>query len=73
VLDDIFKLSPEELNVGFTKPFISSFLGHASIHAKSMPNLINGSAGHKLCAKFKKFASGLISNDRYDVGNFGYS
>ena len=51
VLDDLFKLNPEELNVGFTKPFISSALGHAPIHAKSMPISTNYYAGNKFCAK----------------------
>jgi hypothetical protein len=61
VLDDIFKLSPEELNVGFTKPFISSALGHARIHAKSMPISTTPRADHKLCPR------------PHDVGNFDHS
>ena len=51
MLDDLFKLNPEELNVGFTKPFISSALGHAPIHAKSMPISTTALAGNKFRAK----------------------
>jgi hypothetical protein len=43
VLDDILKLNPEELNFGFTKPFVNSGLTHAPIHAKPMPISGNGS------------------------------
>jgi hypothetical protein len=73
VLDDIFKLSPEELNVGLTKPLISSALGHASIHAKSMPIFTKPHADHKLCASPEISISGLIPGDQHDVGNFDHS
>ena len=63
VLDDLFKLNPEELNVGFTKPFISSALGHAQSHAKSMPISITAHTGNKFRAKTEIFGK-RIDNRR---------
>ena len=73
MLDDLFKLNPEELNVGFTKPSIRFGPVHAAIHAKSMPISTTAHAGHEFGTKPEILVSGLISGDRHDVGNFGHS
>ena len=75
MVDDVLNLSPQELNVGFTKPvtFISSALDHAPIHAKPMPISTNHHAGNKVLRETGISVSGTENRRPADVGNFGHS